>query len=134
MPAALSGCDPVLEARRRKAPLSFAEDLAASQKMIEARLPGTKVDQLCFPQYLGTSEAVSVAESLGFRGCHWGLTAGRPLNRKGDSPFFISRVTDEFLRRLPGTGRISLRELLQQRVHRIQTARAWRQRFEQGRG
>ena len=134
LPAALSGCDPVLEASRRKPPLSFAEDLSASQQMIEARLPGAKVDQLCFPQYLGTREAVGVAESLGFRGCHWGLTAGRPLNRKGDSPFFISRVTDEYLRRLPGAGRISLRELLQQRMHRIQSARAWRQRFEQGHG
>jgi peptidoglycan/xylan/chitin deacetylase (PgdA/CDA1 family) len=133
-PAALSGCDPLLESRRRRAPLGFTEDLSASKRMIESRLPGAKVDQLCFPQYLGTAEAIDAAKSLGFRGCHWGLTAGRPLNTRGDSPFHVSRVTDEYLRRLPGSGRISLRELMHQRIHRIQTARAWRQRVEQHRG
>jgi peptidoglycan/xylan/chitin deacetylase (PgdA/CDA1 family) len=129
-PAALSGCDPALEARRRRSTaLPLAEDLAASQRAIESRLPGARVDQLCFPQYLGTPESIEVARSLGFRGCYWGLVAGRPLNGPGDSPFHIGRLSDEYLRRLPGTGRVGLTDLLKQRTHRSRTAAAWRRRY-----
>ncbi|MBN1238486.1 MAG: polysaccharide deacetylase family protein [Gammaproteobacteria bacterium] len=128
-PAALSGCEPALEQRRRNAPLALRDDLAASQKAIESRLPGARVDQLCFPQYVGTAEAIDVARSLGFRGCYWGLLPGRPLNRAGDSPFHISRLSDEYLRRLPGSGRAGLSDLLRQRLHRSRTAAAWRRRY-----
>jgi peptidoglycan/xylan/chitin deacetylase (PgdA/CDA1 family) len=129
-PAALSGCDPALEQRRRRSvPLTLAEDLAASQHAIVSRLPGARVDQLCFPQYLGTQQAIDVARALGFRGCHWGLVSGRPLNRPGDSPFHIARLSDEYLRRLPGARRISLKDLFRQRVHRSKTAAAWRRRY-----
>jgi hypothetical protein len=38
-------------------------------------------------------------------------------------------MSDEFLRRLPGDGRISVRELLRLRMGRIQAARAWRRRY-----
>lgn len=129
-PAALSGCAPEIEKRRRRdVALSLAEDLAASQQLIAARLPGARVDQLCFPQYLGTPAALDVAKALGFRGCHWGLVAGRPLNRRGDSPFHISRLSDEYLRRLPGAGRIGIADLIRQRLHRSRSAAAWRRQF-----
>lgn len=128
--APLAGCDPALEEQRRRAqPLPFVADLELSRRELEARLPGAKVDQLAFPMYLGTPEAVEAARELGFGACYWGLIDGRPLNRRGDSPFQISRLSDEFLRRLPGSGRITFRGLLRERLHRIETGRAWRRRF-----
>jgi hypothetical protein len=48
------------------------------------------------------------------------------LNVAGQSTFFISRVGDEFVRRLPGKGRISLLGMLRERVRRIRIGRAWR--------
>ncbi len=129
-PAALAGCEWRLEQQRRGAPLPFAADLAKSREVIEAHLPGRAVDQLAFPQYFGTEEAVAAARALGFRACYWGLVPGRPLNRRGDSPYAISRISDEFLRRLPGKGRASVLDLLRERVRRINAGRAWRRRFE----
>ena len=128
MAVPLAGCDPLLEHSRRREPLQFDADLAMSRKEIEEHLPGTSVDQLAFPMFVGTSAAVAAARGLGFRACYWGLTPGRPLNRPGDSPFFVSRLSDEFLRRLPGVGRISIRQLLHGRLQRIKAARAWRRR------
>jgi peptidoglycan/xylan/chitin deacetylase (PgdA/CDA1 family) len=128
-PAALAGCAPALEAQRRGAPRDFADDLAASRQLLETRLPAAPVDQLAFPMYIGTTAAVETARSLGFRACYWGLVAGRPLNRRGDSPFKISRMSDEFVRRLPGERRVSIAQMLRTRVNRARSARAWRRRF-----
>lgn len=129
MEAALSGCDPSLEHKRRRAPLPLLQDLEWSRSEIEKRLPGTRVEHLAFPMYVGSADAVDAARSLGFRACYWGLMPGRGLNRSGDSPFYVSRLSDEFLRRLPGRGRISLRELGQVRLRRIREGREWRRKF-----
>ena len=131
MPAPLAGCDPMIEGARRHAPLPFERDLEASRIMIEMRLPGAHVTQLAFPMYLGTEEAVAAARKLGFSACYWGLLPGHPLNCPGDSPFHISRVSDEFLQRLPGEGRIGMLGLIRERIRRIRFGRYWRQRYGQ---
>jgi peptidoglycan/xylan/chitin deacetylase (PgdA/CDA1 family) len=128
-PMPLAGCKPALENSRRGKPLQLRDDLLRSRAMIEARLAGAAVNQLAFPMYLGTESSIEEARALGFEACYWGLLSGRPLNRPGDSPFHVSRMSDEFLRRLPGVGRISLRELLRVRIRRIRAAREWRQKF-----
>lgn len=128
-PVPLAGCSPALEASmRRKQALPFADDLRASRELLEQRIPGLRVDQLAFPQYFGTDGAVGAARALGFRACYWGLTPGRGLNRPGDSPLHVSRINDEFLRRLPGEGRISIAGLVRERMRRIRAGRAWRSR------
>jgi peptidoglycan/xylan/chitin deacetylase (PgdA/CDA1 family) len=129
-PAALVACEPALEvARRLPTALELRDDLTRSREALAARLPGAEIVHLSFPQYFGTAEAVETAKAVGFRACYWGYLPNRPLNRPEDSPFFISRVGDEFVRRLPGNGRISMREMLAERVRRIQAGRAWRRRF-----
>ena len=128
-PVALAGCKPALENGRRGKPLPFRDDLLRSRALIEARLAGAAVNQVAFPMYLGTEGAIEEAKALGFEACYWGLLPGRSLNRPGDSPFHVSRMSDEFLRRLPGVGRTSLRELLRRRANVIRAARAWRQKF-----
>lgn len=131
MPVPLAGCEPAIENGRRKPPQPFEKDFALSQHEIQTKLPGAVVHQLSFPMYNGSEAAIDVAKSLGFRACHWGLIKGRPLNRRGDSPFYISRVSEEFLRRLPGEGRITVGGLIRARLHRIKLGRAWRRRFPQ---
>jgi Polysaccharide deacetylase len=126
----LVDCAPAIEnARRRSVALPLIDDLAMSRKLIESRLAGLAVNQLAFPQYVGTAAAVEVAKSLGFLACYWGLTPGRALNKTGDSPFHICRVNDEFIRRLPGSGRISVREMVSERLRRVRVAREWRGRM-----
>lgn len=127
--AALTGVASRLETPRRGAPRSFADDLAASRAEIESRLPGSRVDQLAFPMYHGTEGAVATAIALGFHACHWGLLPHRPLNARGDSAFRIGRLTDEFVRRLPGEGRCTFAELVAGRLRRARAAREWHRRY-----
>jgi len=123
----LAGCDPRIEARRRGVPRTLREDLGLSRRLLSSELRGATSDQLAFPGYNGTGEAIRIARSLGFRACYWGLLGGRPLNRPGRAAaFFISRMSHEFLRRLPGRGRMDLRELLEVRLRKVRAARQWR--------
>jgi len=125
-PVALCGCSPALERARRGLAMPLAEDLARSREVLERRLPGAVVNQLAFPAYLGTPEAIDAARIAGIEACFWGLRPGRDLNRAGDSLDHISRLSGEFLRRLPGVGRISLPNLLNGRLRRARAAREWR--------
>jgi len=129
MPAALAGCDPAIENARRREPRPLDADLLDSREAIVAHLHGVRVQHLAFPMYIGSDDAIRTAESLGFKACYWGLVKGRPLNRAGHSPLMISRVSDEFLRRLPGEGRVSFAGLIRERLHRIGLAREWRRRY-----
>jgi peptidoglycan/xylan/chitin deacetylase (PgdA/CDA1 family) len=131
-PAALAGVDPGIENPRRGPAREFADDLAASVALLEQKLPGARVRQLAFPIYIGSEAAIASARALGFEACYWGLTPGRAVNRSGDSPFHASRISDEFLRRLPGSGRISVAGMLSERLRRIRAARAWRSRYHAG--
>lgn len=128
-PAALAGVDPRIENPRRGAPRSLREDLAASVELLERKLPGRRVRHLAFPIYVGSDAAIEACRELGFVGCYWGLQPGRALNRRGESSFQVSRLSDEFLRRLPGRGRASWSDLVAERVRRIRAGRAWRQRY-----
>lgn len=129
MPAPLSGCRPEIEAARRRAPVSLEQDLIDARVAIESRLAGRSVEHLAFPMYLGTDEATRIAAAVGYRACYWGPLPNRPLNCAGDSPLTIARISDEFVRRLPGEGRQSLLSVTRSRVHRAQAARAWRRRY-----
>lgn len=129
MPAALSGCKWSIESPRRGQPLALRDDLRKSRALLEERLPGLVVNQLAFPMYLGTESAIEDAQAAGIEACYWGLRAGRDLNRRGDSLYHIGRMSDEFLRRLPGGGRQSVGDLVRNRLRRIRAAREWRQRY-----
>jgi len=123
----LSGCYPRIESYRRRAPRTLRDDLALSRQLLSDELLGASGDQLALPNYNGTAEAIRVVRSAGFRACYWGLLGGRPLNRPGHAAaYFISRMSHEFLRRLPGNGRMSLNELLGVRLRKVRAARQWR--------
>ncbi len=127
--AALAGCAPRIEAVRRGPARSIEDDLDASRGLLEEKLPGSRIRHLAFPMYVGSDEAVAAGRKLGFEGFFWGLLPGRPMNRQGESASHISRLSDEFLRRLPGVGRISYSGLLRERWRRVQEGRAWRRRY-----
>jgi len=110
----LAGVDPVLVERRRPGVAPLEQDLTQSKNELERRLDKT-AGHLAFPQYNGTDEAIRLARELGYRGFWWGVLPGRPINRPGDSPDRIVRVSGEFVRRLPGLKRVPLGELMQQR-------------------
>jgi len=123
----LAGCDPRIESDRRGVTRTLRDDLMLSRRLLSSELRGANADHLAFPGYDGTVAAVRIARAVGFRACYWGLLGGRPLNRPGRAAaFFISRMSHEFLRRLPGEGRMSLGELLGVRLRKVRAARRWR--------
>jgi peptidoglycan/xylan/chitin deacetylase (PgdA/CDA1 family) len=129
MPVPLAGCSPTIENPRRRPPVPLEQDLRDSRAAIAARLPRAVVEHLAFPMYEGSDAGIRAAAAVGFKACYWGLVDARPLNRPGDTPFRISRVSDEFVRRLPGEGRSSLAGLVRERARRVRAGRAWRRRF-----
>jgi peptidoglycan/xylan/chitin deacetylase (PgdA/CDA1 family) len=96
------------------APLSVGEDIRRSREVLEAEL-GRPVRHLAFPRFDGTAEAVRLGREAGFEGFWWGMQPGRPLNRPGDDGGHVVRLSGEFVRRLPGRGRASLRSILRRR-------------------
>jgi hypothetical protein len=96
-------------------PMTLEHDLKAARTLLRERLQKEAV-HLAFPQYEGTSAAVRAALVNGYRGLWWGTLAGRRGNDIGDPLAQIVRVSGEFLRRLPGEGRVSLTSILQQRA------------------
>jgi peptidoglycan/xylan/chitin deacetylase (PgdA/CDA1 family) len=134
-PLPLAGVDPAIVERRRPKPAPLAEDLRRCKDELERRLNKT-VRHLAFPQYNGTDQAIQTARDIGYHGFWWGVLPGRPLNRPAapgtpDSTDSLSphgpngapgapadrivRVSGEFVRRLPGHGRVSLGRLLRSR-------------------
>ncbi len=113
-PAALIGADPAAIEAMRGCALSLADDLRRARDILEERL-GKRIRHLAFPRYNGTEEAIAVGRSIGYEGFWWGVLPGRPLNRPGDPPTHIVRLSGEFVRRLPGPYRRSLAAILAQR-------------------
>lgn len=113
-PWPLTGVDDALVQQARGNALPLAEDLRRARETIEQRLE-KRVEHLAFPNYRATAEAVAVAIEVGYRGLWWGTCPRRPWNVPGDSADRIVRISGEFLRRLPGAGRRSLRSILRDR-------------------
>lgn len=107
----LAGVDVDVANSRRPAELPLEEDLRRAKDGLDQRLDKSS-RHMAFPQYYGNKKAVHSARKIGYRGFWWGVLPGRPINRPGDSADRIVRVSGEFLRRLPGEGRIKLAYIL----------------------
>lgn len=121
-PMALDGVDGELEAALRGPHLALDEDFRCAKALLESRLPGKTVRHLAFPAYDGTAEAVTAASRCGYEACHWGIRPGQPVNGRGTSPLHISRMSYEYLRRMPGEGRLSFASMVTYRLKMIRAA------------
>jgi hypothetical protein len=95
---------------------TIRQDLQQAKQMIEARLPGKTVDQLCYPWFLGSDLAVAQSRRAGYRVNYWGIVPQRVSNRAGDDLFYVPRIEDHYIYRLPGEGRKPLREIMRTKV------------------
>ncbi len=93
-------------------------DLRSCRDAIEQRLDGKRVRHFCFPWFIGSEPAVQAAQEAGYEALYWGLRRELRINRPGSNPLYIVRLEDRFLFRLPGEGRRSLRDILQEKLTR----------------
>lgn len=91
---------------------ALEDELRRARDEIEARLPGRRVTQLCYPWYEAGEFAVEASRRVGYAVNYFGQIRGRRTNRPGDDPMHAVRVEEMFLERLPGAGRKGLREVL----------------------
>ena len=92
------------------------QDLHLAKQMIETRLPGKKVDQLCYPWFMGSEAAVAQSRRAGYRVNYWGFVPQYKTNQAGQDLFYVPRIEEHYIYRLPGEGRKPLREILQTKV------------------
>jgi peptidoglycan/xylan/chitin deacetylase (PgdA/CDA1 family) len=93
---------------------ALLDELSLSKKIIEKRLPGKRVTQLCYPWYDANDHAVNASRRAGYEVNLFGQRPGHYTNVPGQDPFDVVRVEELFLQRLPGKGRKSIRQTLKQ--------------------
>ena len=109
---------------------AISEELVRSREVIEERLPGKRVTQLCYPWYVASDHAISASRNAGYQVNLFGMRKGRYTNRPGQDPMGVVRLEDIFLLRLPGIYRDSIIQLLR-RLYGLRTLPA--QMFPSGR-
>ncbi len=110
----LAGADHRVIQSLVQSPLDMETDFRLAKEMLENKL-GKKVKHLAFPKFFGTGAALALAQKLGYEGFWWGALPGKPGNVFGGDPAHIVRLEAQFLRCLPGKGRISLGSVLTRR-------------------
>lgn len=104
------------QGRRREA-LPLEEDFRAARDLIRERL-GKEVRHLAFPRFDGTAEAVAAGLRAGYRAFWWGAHPTPPSRVAGGVGQHMTRISGEFLQRLPGEGRAPLARILGRRYKR----------------
>ncbi len=91
-------------------------DLGKAKAAIEARLSGKHVRHLAFPWGEGSALAIEAARQTGHETCFWTKVDGRLVNHVGGDHFRIARIGEDFVRALPGDGRISLTGVVRHKI------------------
>ena len=92
--------------------------LRQSKEIIEEHIPGHQVSILAYPWGIGSHLAVEQSKKLGFKGNFWVIGPYKEANCGGGNPYFINRIKDDYIFRLPGKGRKSLWEVFKLKLLR----------------
>jgi peptidoglycan/xylan/chitin deacetylase (PgdA/CDA1 family) len=92
-------------------------DLKKAQEMISQKL-GRPVQHLCYPWGVGSDLAVALSREAGYASNFWVVSNHRNSNHQGDDPYYIPRLKDDYLMRLPGLSRQPLAEVFYMKMHR----------------
>jgi peptidoglycan/xylan/chitin deacetylase (PgdA/CDA1 family) len=90
-------------------------DLSLARRTLEERL-NKPVRHLCYPWGRGSELAVFLSRQTGYESNFWVIPSGR--RPKKAAPFYIPRIKDDYLFRLPGRGRKSLAQIFQGKLQR----------------
>ena len=93
------------------------ENFTRAKEVIEERL-GKSVEHFCYPNGAGSPLAVSLSQQAGYQSNFWVAPGVRGTNRACDSPYYIPRLKDDYLFRIPGRGRVPLLKIFQRKLGR----------------
>ncbi len=93
-------------------------DLKLSRKEIQEHLDNKAGNHLCLPWTKGSDATIKVCKELDIKSCFWGVLDNKKINKIGDDPYFITRIKNDFIFRLPGNGRRSLLSIYKYKMQR----------------
>lgn len=93
------------------------DDLNQAKQILEEKL-NKPIKHLCYPWGQGSDLSVEISQEVGYESNFWVSLKGRNNNTPGDSPWYIPRLKDDYLLRLPGHGRKPLWKIFQEKLRR----------------
>jgi hypothetical protein len=97
---------------------AIREDLETSRALMEREVSGLRVRHLAWPWGIGSTAAIDAAREAGFLSSYWVEVDGRRIPAAGMDPFRLPRLTWDFLLTLPGKGRESVWQVIQNKFFR----------------
>ena len=94
------------------------EDLKTARGIIQSKLDNNAGNHLCLPWTIGNNETINICKQLEIKSCFWGVLENKNINKPGDDPYFISRIKNDFIFRLPGRDRKSLFSIYDYKIKR----------------
>ncbi|MHC4268249.1 MAG: polysaccharide deacetylase family protein [Planctomycetota bacterium] len=86
-------------------------ELIESKRLLEEKLFSRKIRHFCYPWFMGSEVADRLAADAGYHTVHYGIKTPKRSTQKTNRPIRIRRISEEYLFRLPGDGRQSLRSV-----------------------
>lgn len=105
-------CDRIETSDERDA--AVVAELSAAKDAIESQLHGHTVDHLCYPWYRGRKFAQDCATKTGHLITYFDREPGVEENIPGSGQGKIARIDETWLRRLPGSGRVTKRDIIRE--------------------
>ena len=84
------------------------EDLKKAREIIQNKLDKNAGNHLCLPWTIGNNDTINILKELEIKSCFWGVLKDKTINKPGDNPYFITRIKNDFIFRLPGIKRKNL--------------------------
>ena len=94
------------------------EDLCKAKEIIQQKLDKNAGNHLCLPWTIGNEATLDVCKQLGIWSCFWGVMNSKKINKSGDDPYYICRIKNDFIFRLPGISRKSFFSLYYDKIKR----------------
>lgn len=96
---------------------AISAELRTAKITLENQLDKS-VTHFCYPFGRGSEIATTISRDCGYESNFWTTRADRVFNRAGDSPFAAVRLKDDYLLRLPGSGRAPLWRIFGRKLNR----------------
>jgi len=93
-------------------------DLTKARELIQSELDTNAGNHLCLPWTVGNVDTIETAKELGILSCFWGIIPQNRINKPGNDPYYITRLKNDFIFRLPGIGRKMLISIYNNKVKR----------------
>lgn len=94
------------------------QDLMIARQIIQSKLDQNAGNHLCLPWTIGNETTINICKEIGIKSCFWGVLENKKINKAADDPFFICRLKNDFICRLPGKGRKSLNSIYLYKIKR----------------